>query len=136
MKQQNVNFFKGLSIITALICACLFFTLLLNSDLLLNSWGLQSSVTTYFLAKKASIFMLGISVLMFCSKDFAPSKPSQIICLATGITMLGLACMGSYELIMRNVNSSILTAIIIETTLGASFGRVIYMNRNIETIRA
>jgi hypothetical protein len=73
---------------------------------------------------------------MFCSKDFPPSKPRQVICLATGITMLGLACMGSYELIMSNVNSSILTAIIIETLLGACFGIVIYINRNIETIRA
>ena len=35
--------------------------------------------------------------------------------------MLGLACMGSYELIKGTVNSSMLVAISIETVLGVSF---------------
>jgi hypothetical protein len=129
MKKPGINFYKVVSIITSLLFAYLFFTLLLNSESFLKDLGLQSSVTTYFIARRASIFMLGISVLMFGSKDLPHSKARQIICIATGITMLGLSCMGSYELIMGNVNSSILTAIFIETILWISFGIIIFMNR-------
>jgi len=132
MKSSKFNFFKILSIITSVLFAYLFFLLHFNSESFLKDLGLQSSGTTLFLAKRVSIFMLGISVLMFCSKGLPHSKSRQIICFATGITMLGLSCMGTYELIEGNVNSSILTAIIIEIILAISFGIIIYSNRMTE----
>jgi hypothetical protein len=78
------------------------------------------------------MFMLGLSILLFCSRNLPHSLARQFICLSTGITMLGLACMGSYELIMKTVNSSMLNAIIIEITLGASFLIVFFKNRKVK----
>ena len=122
--------FKIVSIITSALFAYLFFLLLTDSGSFLKDIGLQSSTATFVLARRASMFMLGISVLMLGSIHLPHSKARQIICLSTGITMLGLACMGSMEYINGNLNSSIVPAIVIETLLGVSFGIIFLKNRN------
>jgi hypothetical protein len=124
-----MNFFKIVSIVTSALFIYLFFQLLLNSESFVNDLGLQSGEATSILARRASIFMLGITLLMFGSRNLPHAKARQIICLSTGMTMLGLACMGSYEFIRGAVNSSMLKAIIIETTLGFSFLIVFFINR-------
>ncbi len=129
MKKIKWNFFKIVSAITAVIFAYLFLTLLLDSETFIIDLGLQSSEPALILARRASIFMLGISVLMIGSINLPNSKARQIICLATGITMFGLSCTGTYELIKGTVNTSMLTAIIIETTLWISFGIIFFTNR-------
>ena len=129
MKKIKWNFFKIVSAITAVIFAYLFLTLLLDSETFITDLGLQSSEPALILARRASIFMLGISVLMLGSINLPNSKARQIVCLATGITMFGLSCTGTYELIKGTVNSSMLTAIIIETTLWISFGIIFFTNR-------
>lgn len=129
MKKTKWNFFKIVSVITAVIFAYLFLTLLLNSEAFINDLGLQASEPALILARRASIFMLGVSILMIGSINLPNSKARQIICLATGITMFGLSCMGTYELIKGTVNTSMLTAIIIETILWISFGIIFFTNR-------
>jgi len=81
------------------------------------------------------MFMLGISVLMFGARNLPPSKARQIICMATGISMFGLSCMGSYEFIRGAVNSSIFIAIIIETILWISFGIILFQTRESQIIQ-
>jgi hypothetical protein len=49
------------------------------------------------------------------------SSVRQSICLSTGITMTGLACLSSFELIRGTVNHSMWTAIIIETSSAILF---------------
>jgi len=124
-----MRFFKIVTILTSALFAYLFILLLTNSGSFLKDIGLQSSIATFVLARRASIFMLGISVLMFGARNLPHSQARQIICLATGITMFGLSCMGSYEFIRGAVNSSIFIAIIIETILWISFGIVVLKNR-------
>lgn len=127
-----MRFFKIISILTSVLFVYLFFVLFIDPDSFLNDIGLQSSQTASIVGRRATIFMLGISVLMFGSRNLPHSKARQIICLSTGITMLGLACMGSMEFIRGTVNTSIFTSIIIETTLGISFA-IIFL-KNIKTI--
>ena len=124
-----MNWFKTLCIITSVLFAYLFLTLLLDAKTFINDIGLESCEAAIILARRASIFMLGISVLMISSRNLTKPKARQIICLATGITMVGLACVGSYELNKGTVNSSMMTAIIIETILGVSFGLIYFLNK-------
>jgi hypothetical protein len=128
IKKLHLNFFKIVSLLTFLLFAYLFFTLLFNSDSFIRGLGIQPCESSLFLGRRASIFMLGISVLMLGSINLPNSKARQVICLATGITMFGLACMGSYEFIRGTVNSSILTAITIETILGITFAIIFFIN--------
>ena len=129
MKKFKWDFFKVLCTLTAVLFAYLCFTLLFNSETFLIDLGLQPSESTKILARRASMFMLGISVLMFGSINLPHSRARQTICLATGISMLGLSILGTYELVRGTVSSSILTAIIIETILWISFGVIFLKNR-------
>ncbi len=116
-----MKFFKIVSIITSALFVYLFFIALFNPESFFEDVGLQSSETASIVARRTSMFMLGISILLAASINLSNSKVRQFICLATGITMLGLASMGSYELIRGSVNYSIFISITIETLLGGSF---------------
>jgi hypothetical protein len=132
---KSLNFFKILSIATSILFIYLFFQLFLNSVSFVKGLGLQPSEAASVLARRASMFMLGISVLMFEARNLPHSQARQIICMATGITMFGLSCMGSYEFIRGAVNSSIFIAIIIETILWISFGIILLKNRKFQIVQ-
>jgi len=106
----------------------LFVQLLFMPTSFIKDLGLQPSEAGSVLARRASMFMLGISVLMFGTRNLPHSKARQTICMATGITLFGLSCVGSYEFIRGTVNSSILIAIICETILWISFGIILFKN--------
>ncbi|WP_321424185.1 hypothetical protein [uncultured Bacteroides sp.] len=125
--------YKIVSIATSALFLYLFVQLLFMPDSFIKDLGLQSSEAGQVLARRASMFMLGISVLMFGTRNLPHSKARQTICMATGITLFGLSCVGSYEFIKGTVNSSILVAIICETILWLSFG-VILFKSNLEHI--
>lgn len=129
MKKMKWDFFKILCVFTGVLFAYLFLTLFLNSRTFLIDLGLQPDEAAIILTRRASMFMLGISVLMIGSVNLPHSNARQIICLSTAISMLGLSIMGSYELAKGTVNSSILIAIIIETILWLSFGLLYIRNR-------
>ena len=126
-------FYKIVSIATSALFLYLFVQLLFMPDSFIKDLGLQPSEAGQVLARRASMFMLGISVLMFGTRNLPHSVARQTICLATGITLFGLSCVGSYEFIKGTVNSSILIAIICETILWVSFG-VILFKSNLEHI--
>ncbi len=99
------------------------------SDNFITDLGLEPTVASLVLARRAAMFMLGLSVLTFASRKFRPSKERQIICLTIAIILFGLSCMGTYELIQGNINSSIIPAIVIETFLWISFGSLAISNK-------
>ncbi|WP_071144946.1 hypothetical protein [Bacteroides ihuae] len=119
-------FYKIVSIATSVLFIYLFAQLLFTPSSFIEDLGLEASEAGCILARRASMFMLGISVLMFGARNLPHSKARQVICIATGITMFGLSCMGSYEFIKGTVNSSILIAIICETVLWVSFGIILF----------
>lgn len=120
------SLFKIVSITTSALFLYLFVQLLFMPDSFIKDLGLQPSEAGCVLARRASMFMLGISVLMFGARNLPHSKARQIICMATGITLFGLSCVGSYEFIRGTVNSSILIAITCETILWISFGIILF----------
>ncbi len=133
MKNFHINFYNIICILTSALFAYLFFTLLFSTDSFIRDLGVQPCESSLIAGRRTSMFMLGISVLMFGSINLPNSRARQTICLAIGITMLGLACMGSYEFIRGSVNSSILTAVTIETLLGTSFIITFFINKIIKT---
>lgn len=119
------SLYKIVSVATSLLFIYLFVQLLFMPGSFIKDLGLQSSEAGSVLARRASMFMLGISVLMFGTRNLPHSKTRQTICVATGITLFGLSCAGSYEYIKGTVNSSILIAIICETILWVCFGIIL-----------
>ena len=122
------SLYKIVSVATSLLFIYLFVQLLFMPVSFIKDLGLQPSEAGSVLARRASMFMLGISVLMFGTRNLPHSKTRQTICTATGITLFGLSCVGSYEYIKGTVNSSILIAIICETILWVCFGIILLKN--------
>lgn len=125
-------FFKITSIATSVLFVYLFAELLFFSDSFVKDLGLEPSIATLVLARRVSMFMLGIAVLMFLSRNLPNSAPRKFICLSTGITLLGLSIMGIFEFINGNVNSSIIAAIVIESILWISYGIILILDRKTE----
>lgn len=129
------NFYKITTIATSLLFLYLTIEMFFMSDSFVTGLGLQPSLTTAVLAKRVAMFMLGISVLMFTSRNLPHSAARYAICLSTAITLLGLSSMGTYELIRGTVNNSMLVAIIIETILWVSFGIILLKHRHMKAER-
>ena len=130
-----MKFYKIVCIATSVLFIVLCLQLLLCPTSFVKDMGLQPSKATSVLARRASMFMLGLSILLFFSKSLPHSKARQFICISTGVTMIGLACMGSYERFMGTVNSSIFIAIVIETILGLSFLIIFFKYRTAKFIQ-
>jgi hypothetical protein len=125
----GMNYYKIISIATSLLFIYLFTQLLFMPEAFVKNLGMQPAEAASVLARRASMFMLGISVLMFAARNLSNSESRQIICAAQGITMFGLSFMGSYEFIRGTVNSSIFIAIICETILWVSFIIILLKSR-------
>jgi len=122
-------FYKILSILTSVLFVYLFILLFFNSDSFIKDIGLEPSIASLVLARRAAMFMLGIVVLTFASRNLPSSKARQIICMSLSLTFFGLSCMGAYEYANGNVNSSISVSIVIETILWLSYGIVFMKDR-------
>lgn len=120
--------YKIASIGTSLLFVFLFAQLFFTPVAFVEGLGLQSTVATSVLCRRASIFMLGLSILLFCARKLEHSSIRQTICISTAITMTGLACLSSFELIRGTVNNSMWTAIIIETISAILFWIVLFKN--------
>ncbi|MCF8363678.1 MAG: hypothetical protein K9G70_13755 [Prolixibacteraceae bacterium] len=126
------SLYKIVSIVTSVLFFYLFSQLFFWSDSFVTDLGLEPSITSLVLARRASMFMLGLALLMFISRNLPVSKARQIICMSTGITLFGLAFIGTFEFIKGNVNSSIIIAITIETILWISYGIILIKDWKIE----
>jgi hypothetical protein len=113
--------YKLLSIAASLLFLYLFYELFFCSTEFITSLGLKASDAIPILCRRTAMFMLGLSILLFTSSGLPASAARSYISFSTGITMLSLACMGTYEFLRGTVNSSILIAISIETIFGALF---------------
>ena len=129
-----MKLYKISCISTSIVFVFLFLQLMLSSESFVKDMGLLPSEASSVIARRASVFMLGISVLLFFSRNLPHSDARQFICISSGITMIGLACMGIYEHFLGTVNSSIFIAIIIETILGLLFVIIVLRNRTAKNI--
>jgi hypothetical protein len=122
-------------IATAALFLYLSFQLLFMSDAFVIDLGQQPFKATAVLSRRAAMFMIGVAVLMFSSRNLPHSKARQILCLATGMTLFGLDFMGWFEFFMGTVNHSIFVAITVETILWVSFAIILLKNQKIKPLK-
>ena len=126
-----MNAYKILNIFTSLLTLYLFFILLFDSASFFVDVGVDAGEAAYFIARRTSVFMIGISVLLFLSKNLKHSDARQFIIMATALTMLGLASMGTYELVRGYVGKVMLVSIVVESTLGILYFIIFFSNGNV-----
>lgn len=113
--------FKIMSMLTSALYFYLFIVLLLFPDSLCKDFGIIGNETVYFLARRASMLMLGFSVLLFLCRNTPPSVVRQAVAFSVSLNMAGFAILGSFELIRGFVKTSILGAISIEVLVAAIY---------------
>lgn len=121
--------FKILCVFTSVLCLCLFCLLFFFPQSFFTDLGIEGTETAYFISRRASMLMLGLSVLTFLARNIAHSKSIQAISLSVCISMTGLAMTGVYELRRGFVSDDILTAIVIELVLSTMFFFIWFSNR-------
>ncbi len=110
-----MNVYKIVSLFTSALFLYLFFVALFDPASFFMDVGVEAGEAAYFIARRASMFMLGITVLLFSARNLQPSSARQSIIGATAVTMSGLAIMGMYEFVRGFVDEGIFMAIIIES---------------------
>ncbi|MCJ8296127.1 MAG: hypothetical protein MJK15_17115 [Colwellia sp.] len=131
-KIQNmftVYVFKILALFTSLLCFYIFYLLFRTPEKFLFDVGVTGSEAAYFVARRAAMLMLGISVLMFCARNLKNGRARQAIVLSLVVTMSSLALLGSYEFSRGFVNEGIIGAIVIESMLAMAFFTIWLVNR-------
>ena len=113
--------FKILSLITSALFLYLFLSWLLNTQAFFDEAALADNEAALLVGRRASVFMLGMSVLLFSARNAPHGAARQPILLATGVTMLGLAFAGGHEYYCGRLGSGIWTAIPIEVGLGVAY---------------
>lgn len=110
---------------TVVVClaSCLYFylfiTLLFSPAQFLASVGVAGNEAAYFLARRASVLMLGFSVLSFQAARLRCLVTRQVIAIGIAVNMAGFAVLGCMEYRRGFANASILHAAVIESTLAA-----------------
>jgi len=113
---------------TSLLFVFLFAQLFFTPVAFVEGLGLEATLTTSVLCRRAAMFMLGLAALLFGVRKLAHSSIRQTICLSTAIIMTGLACLSSFEMVRGTVNNSIWIAIIIETISAVLFWITLFIN--------
>jgi hypothetical protein len=113
--------YKILSWATALLYFYLFVSLLFFPDPFIKDMGLIGSETTFILARRVSMLMLGFSALAMLGASAPHSVARQALVLAISINMAGFAIMSIYEYVQGTVNASLLQAAAIEMFLAVAY---------------
>lgn len=129
------SFYKFLCIGTSVLFAYLLVLLFFMSDSFITDLGLEPSLGSLVLARRAAMFMIGISFLTFFSRNLLPPAERRIICFTLAIMLFGLSCMGTYEYVQGHINASIFPAIVIETILWLSYGGLALLPKAPKAVR-
>jgi hypothetical protein len=127
--------FKMLSMCTSALCFYLFCSFLFAPQSFLADLGIEGTETAYFVGRRASMLMLGFSVLLFLGRNTAHSPARQAIALSICVAMLGLSLTGIYEFTRGFVANGILIPIAVELVLAASYFYIWLTSRQVGALQ-
>lgn len=123
------SLFKITSIAAALLFIFLFVQIFFTPEAFITGMGLTPDTASIVLMRRASLFMLGLSVLMFLSRNIPVSKDRIYLSISMSLIFFCLAINGSSGYIYGNYDSSIFIAVIIESVFGLAFVLNIILDR-------
>ncbi|MEP0354866.1 hypothetical protein [Paraglaciecola sp.] len=124
--------FKVTSTITAVIAFTLCLVLILIPEVLFMLFHIDENSSAIFMARRAAMLFLGISVFSWFGRNAKHSESRQAICLSLSISMFGLAFLGSAEYLRGYAGIGILLAVITEATLAFMYFKIWFRCKNTE----
>ena len=116
--------FRNVSSTAAFIFLALCITLIAFPEIIYWLFSLQGNELGNFLAKRAGLLFLGLSILCFLSRNSTSSEVKFIVSASVGSAMGLMAVLGIYELANGIVGTGILIPVLIETVISALFFRI------------
>ncbi|HTD04456.1 hypothetical protein [Undibacterium sp.] len=118
--------FKNLATLTALLCCMLALIWAFAPDILLSSWGVDFSHPVGLVGRRSAALFAGLGIMLFQTRVAEPSPARSAIVAGLIVANIALACLGIFELTTGHARLGILSAVVVEFALGASF---IYVGR-------
>lgn len=121
--------YRQVSTFVAFLFFVLFVTLVLLPEIVYWLFRLQEYEIGNFLAKRAGVLFLGLSILCFYSRNTKSIEVENTVALAVGTAMGAMALLGVYELVRGNAGPGILIAVFVEILIAALFSQLLFKNR-------
>lgn len=121
--------YRQVSTFVAFLFFVLFVTLVLLPEIVYWLFRLQEYEIGNFLAKRAGVLFLGLSMLCFYSRNTKSIEVENTVALAVGTAMGAMALLGVYELVRGNAGPGILVAVFVEILIAALFSQLLFKNR-------
>ena len=103
------------------LCFILFICLLLAPGLIYWIFGLDGNEVSDLIARRAAMMLMGLSAIIFLSRNAEPSQLRQSLCLGLAIMMGALAIIGIFEFLRGIVGVGIWLAIITEIAFALAY---------------
>ena len=123
-----MKLYRIVNILASLLFICLFLLLMFAPKRFITDAGLQPDTASLVIARRAACFMIGISFLLFANQNLKPGKELKRISAFAAIIFYGLAIMSLYEYIRGTVNTSIITAAVIESLFGTAYTLILVLS--------
>lgn len=103
------------------LCFTLFVCLLLAPALIYWIFGLEGNEVSDLIARRAAMMFMGLSAMIFLSRNAEPSQLRQNLCLGLAIMMAALAVIGIFEFARGVVGVGIWLAITTEIAFAMAY---------------
>ncbi|WP_200884318.1 hypothetical protein [Dickeya undicola] len=117
--------FRPLAILSALLFFVIAVAWISVPDLMLASWGVDSSRSAELVSRRSAALYAGVGVMLFLTRNVAPSPARSSLMKGVVVTCMILATLGIGEFVAGHANSGILLAAVLEVVLALAFLSVI-----------
>ena len=132
---SETRFYKIVMHASAVLFLVLALTLFFDPRGFLAGLGLDLTTSTDFVARRASVLLLSLSVLSFFARNIASSTARQTLSLAMLVATGPMAILGIAEFARGATTAGISKAVAIETTCAVCYGIIWWRSRS-QSMRA
>ena len=122
--------YRKLNTISATVCMILSILAMFFPEVILFLFQIDGCGTAFIIGRRASILFLGMATLLWLDRKSNNYSSIQAVCAGMIVLWVGLAIIGSIELLSGNVGARIVLPIIIESLLGISYFKLWHSNRD------
>jgi hypothetical protein len=124
--------YRQVSMAAACLCIALFTMLMLCPSVLQWLFGIEGNATADFIGRRAAVLFLGLAAITYLGRNDANTAARQSIATSLFLTMAGLACLGTIELLRDAAGIGILVAVLGEVLFAALYFP--FMRKNLSTL--
>lgn len=135
-RRTRPHSYRILGWVTAVLFFYLFVSALVFSRAFVADLGIELNESVFFLCRRGAMLLLVISLVAFFARNAPHSSARQAILLAVGLSLAGLAGLGTFEFLRGFVNTSIFVPVAIESLVALFHLRLWWVSRKLDGMDA